>query len=377
MKIDKFVYSVATLTTTVVGIGIFGIPFSFVKAGFLTGFLFLVGVFIVTLLSNLMYGEIVLRTKRRYQIVGYVGKYLGRNSRKLVLFSFMLVIYGALLAITVVSGTFWSHVFFFVNISPTAFSFIFFGLASAVVLKGLRTASKVDFVLLSFFIAVIILMALFSFSRIEVANYLTLFQKEFWFLPFGVIMFSFAGVSSVVLVREILNNDEKRFKKAIIAGTVIPGVIYVVLTLVVVGVSGELTSPDAISGLGIFLNPRILFLGSLLGFLSTFTVFINYATALRESFQYDFGIRKFHAQLLVLVPPILLFISGLRNFIEIIGLVGAIGISIDIIIIVFAFMAARKKGDREPEYSLKIPHWLLYLLVAIFAVGAVYALIFF
>src|SRR3989344_4261130 len=118
MKVNKFFYSVSTLVTTIVGIGIFGIPFSFVKAGFLTGALFLVAIFFVTLLANLMYGEVALRTQKYHHIIGYVNKYLGNGFKKINLFSFILAIYGALVAVIAISGTFWANVFWFVDFSP-------------------------------------------------------------------------------------------------------------------------------------------------------------------------------------------------------------------------------------------------------------------
>lgn len=377
MKVDKFLYSVATLVTTIVGIGIFGIPFSFVKAGFLTGILFLIGVFFVTLLINLMYGEIALRTQKYHQIIGYVDKYLGNSFKKINLFAFILAIYGALVAIIAISGTFWANVFWFVDLSPVVFSFIFFIVSSVVVVGGLKIASKIDLIFLAFFVIAILLISFWGIGNIEISNYKTIFFEEFWFLPFGITLFAFAGMSSVVLMRELMVGNERLLKRGIVLGTAVPALLYLIFTITVVGVSGEITSPDAISGLGFFLGPKVLFVGSLLGLFSTFTVFVNTATALKESFQRDMRMRKFHAQLLVLLPPVLLFASGLRNFIEIIGLVGAVAVSINMVVLIFVFISARKNGDREPEYALKIPRWVLYLLASIFSAGAVYALIFF
>ena len=182
-------------------------------------------------------------------------------------------------------------------------------------------------------------------------------------------------MSAVPLMREVIDGEEKKLKKAIIFGTLAPVVLYLIFTLVIVGVSGEATSPDAVSGLASFLGNKAVFIGSILGLLSTFTVFVNGSTALREAFEYDFKFKKSHAYILVAVPPYLLFLSGLRNFIEIIGIVGAVVVSLETVLLVFMFLKAKSKGNREPEYSINVPRWLLYLVAAVFSVGLVYSLL--
>src|SRR3989344_3819002 len=125
--IDRRFYSaVAVLIGGVVGVGIFGIPFAFAKAGFLTGFLFLVGLTLFTLITNLAYGEIILRTNRTHGIVGYAGIYLGDFWKKVAFFIFILGAYAALLAYIIVGGEFLANIlswqFYF---SPNTLSFIF------------------------------------------------------------------------------------------------------------------------------------------------------------------------------------------------------------------------------------------------------------
>jgi len=98
-------------------------------------------------------------------------------------------------------------------------------------------------------------------------------------------------------------------------------------------------------------------------------------TGLSEVFQFDFGLRRFQAWLLVILPPIILFLSGTRTFVEIISLAGGVSLGLEQILIVFLFARAKSRGDRVPEYSLKIPLWLLYTLMAIFASGIVFFLL--
>jgi len=51
-----------------------------------------------------------------------------------------------------------------------------------------------------------------------------------------------------------------------------------------------------------------------------------------------------------------------------------VGIGVEGVVLVLIFRKSKITGDRIPEYSLKIPRWLLYFLAAVFISGAVYAI---
>ncbi len=375
LELNKFWYAVATLVGSTVGVGIYGIPFAFQKAGFGVGFLFLIGIGGLIILSNLLYGEIILRTHERHQLVGYTNKYLGVWARKINLFTFMVGAYGALIGIIIISGGFMANIAsFFIRLSPTSWSTIFVLVASIFIFRGLRTISKVDFFMMLFIAAIVFLIGLFGIKHVDLGNY-ALAIKDFWFLPFGVIMFSMSSMQGVPLVREVLVGNEDKLRKALMVGAVIPAVLYLLFSLVVVGISGEATSPDAISGLAGFLGPRIVFIGSLLGLLTSLTIFLNLGTALKESLQEDFHFGHRWAWFLTIIPPYVLFLSGIRNFIDIIGLVGGLAVSIEMVILIFLYVKARKNGDRVPEYSIHLPTPVLYLMMALFAAGAVYTVL--
>jgi tyrosine-specific transport protein len=371
---NKFWYAVAVLVGSTVGVGIYGMPFAFQKAGFGVGLLFLLGVAGLVLLSNLLYGEVVLRTHERHQFVGYVKKYLNPWAQKFNLFLFWVAVYGALVGIIIISGDFLTNILSpYFNLSPFAFSTIFLVAASILVLRGLKTVSKFDFFMMVLLGCIVLLIALLGTKRVDLANY-ALGVKDFWFLPFGVILFAMNSMPGIPLVREALIGSENKLKKALVAGTIIPAILYLVFTVFVVGVSGDFTSPDAISGLLGFLGPKIVLVGSLFGFLTSSTIFLNLATSLKESLRQDFHFKHWWAWLLAILPPYLLFLSGIRNFIDIIGLVGGVAISLEAILLVFVYISAKRNGDRIPEYSIRLPRPVLYLMMLIFAAGAAYTL---
>ena len=102
----KFLYATAALISTIVGVGIFGLPFAFAKAGFFIGLGFLLLVTLITLAVDWIYGEIVLRTETKHQLVGYTRLYLGPFFQKVIFFASVFTGYSALLAYTVIAGDF-------------------------------------------------------------------------------------------------------------------------------------------------------------------------------------------------------------------------------------------------------------------------------
>lgn len=355
-----------------VGVGFYAMPLTFVKASFGIGLIFMIAVVGLMLLANLLYGEVVLRTNQRHQFVGYVNKYLGKWARRVNLFIFWVAIYGALVGIIIISGGFLSNIFsFYSTFSPAVFSTIFIIVASIMVLAGLKTVSHFDFLMMIVFAVIVGSIIYTGAGRIDWNNY-NFELTDFWFLPFGVILFAMNSMPGIPLIREVLVGRERDLKKAVVYGTLIPAILYLLFTIIVVGISGDVTTPDSITGLQVFLGSKIFVIGSIFGFITSSTIFLNLALALRESLVQDFHFKRKWVWLLAMIPPYLLFLSGVRNFIDIIGLVGGVAISLQTVLMIFLYVKAKKNGERIPEYSIRLPRWSLYWIVLIFGLGAAY-----
>jgi len=374
LKNRNFLYATAVLVGTMVGVGIFGIPFAFSKAGFWVGFLFLIFIGFITLLLNLMYGEVILRTHEEHQITGYTEKYLGIWFKRAIFFSVALGLYSALLAYIVIAGDFLNNIFSSVfYVSPASYSLVFFFVLSTLILLGIRRISWVELLLVSLFMAVVFLILSVGLNKIDTANFAGV-QREFWFLPYGILLFAFAGFSSIPIQRSILNGQEDSLKKSIFLAVVLTGTLYLLFAFTVLGISGSVTTPDAISGLYEFLGSKIIFLGSLFGILAVSTSFLMLGSAFLDMFHLDYNVPRKFAWLLVVVPPLILFLGGLRTFIDIISLAGSVAIGLEGIVLTFVYIKSKSKGNRVPEYSLELPKFIYYLLIFMFGAGIVYAL---
>lgn len=373
----SFYHSVSILIGTIVGVGVFGIPFSFAKAGFLTGLLFLVFIGALSLAVNLIFGEIVLRTNGPHQFTGYAGLYLNKWAKTLAGFAWFLGIYAALLAYVIISGNFLFNLFisqFYAE--PFVYSVLFFVFVALATLRGLKTVAWFEFFMVFFFSLIAVLVFIIGIPKMDTANLTTLFNKEFWFLPYGVLLFAYAGFSAVPIQKEVIGHESGLLKRSIIWGSLIPAALYLIFAVSIVGIAGDTTSPDVVSGLAGFLDYRVIFLVSLFGFLAITTSFMALAFALIETFRFDFKMKKSASWALAVFVPFLLFLFGVRNFIEVIALAGSVAIGIEGMLLVLMYKKAKRTGDRQPEYSLNFPPWFLNGIALLFAVGAVYALFF-
>ena len=363
----NFWLAVFSLVGTTIGAGIFSLPYVFAKAGFFIGFVeFIVLVFIVLLIQQML-GEITLRTSGYKRLVGLAFNYLGRYFGNLVAVFALLGGIGTLLVYMVLGGkflslitsqdVFWSSVVFF----------IFWFLA---VLVRPKTFGKTEFYISSLVIFIIILISLFNFRYINFNNFRG-FDIKNMLLPYGVILFAMTGYTVIPKMEDLLSHEKHKLKKAIRHGTLIPAAVYLVFVFIILGVSGGLTSPDAIFGFSRVLNSGfIMLVGSVLGLLAVAEAALSYGVYFRETLWYDFKLDKKLAWLLTGVAPLSLFILGARDLISIISIVGALFFGFQAIIILMIHKKA-KNSEIKPAYKICLPNALYYIIgVAVF-LGAI------
>ena len=111
MPDKSYIYAVSTIIGTSIGAGIFSLPFVASKSGF---FSFVILIFIlglIMLVLSLMYAEITLRTRNKGRLVGYCGKYLGKNGKKFATVITLFALYANMLAYIIIGGKFLDALF--------------------------------------------------------------------------------------------------------------------------------------------------------------------------------------------------------------------------------------------------------------------------
>jgi len=357
--------AIALLIGTTIGGGIFGLPYVVSKAGIIIGLFYFLILGGAALLVHLFLAETVLRTRKKQRLVGYAKTYLGSRGKLLITFSTITGTIGVLLAYIIAGGSFLKIVASsFVNWPSFYFNLAFWLICSFFLIFGIKAISRIEVLTNLIFFAVILFILSLCLPNIN-PQYLPLINREHVFLPFGVILFAFAGWNAIPEIGELLKtrNQRRKIKGIIIVTALIITIFYILFATILAGVSGPSTSTQALSGLVPFLGKKIIFWGALAGAITLADSFLAIGLYLTNTLVYDFGFRKTLALFCSSFLPLFLFLV----------ILGAIeGVSIILI-----FKKAKQLGDRKPEFKLNVPNSLLYALAGLFLAGAAAQLIYF
>jgi len=340
---------------TIVGVGIFGLPWVASKSGFFVVLFYFLLLGTVAIVVHLLYGEVILNTGGRRRLPGYVGQYLNPFWSKLYFMNICFALLGAQLAYLIVGGGFLKEL-----VSPylggnfLVYVLIFFAVGSILIYKGIKSVSWTEFLALLLFFALLIVFCLKAFPHINAAYFLDS-NLKFFFYPYGVVLFSLWGSAILPEIKEILKGQRRQFRKVVISGILIAVFIYLVFAAVVFGACGKKTSEDAIFGLSLVLGRNIALFGFIFGLVTCFTSFLTLGLTLKKIFWYDAHLPKELSWAIAVFLPLILFLIGFRQFISVISLTGAFAVGIEGFIMIFLYKAfLRKKFSKRmnPAYYL-------------------------
>ncbi len=363
----KFWATTFTLTGTIIGAGILGLPAVFAKSGFLAGLFWLIVLGAVMIFVNLSLGEITLRTRGKHQLSGYAEKYLGAWGKRAMFFSVIFGVYSALLAYLIGEGESLSKIIPG-NTPPIIFGIIFWIIMTLLLTRGLKGLKRVE----TWGVTIIILIVIGIFIRfaqfIEPANLMTWNQTSFT-LPIGVVLFALLGFTSIPELRQEIKGQEKLLKKAIILGTIIPIILYIIFSSIFIGVLGTNITQIA-----------TLSFGPLMTFLGIFTMLTSYfvlSFSLKNTFKYDIGTSKKTNFLLTSILPLIIYIIVTQfefiGFTLILGIGGVIsGGSTGILALLMLKRAKdNTRNNKKPEIQIPINWTLIAILSIIFILGII------
>lgn len=371
------IIAVATLTGTIIGVGMFALPYVAAKVGIWTMLAYFIVLGAITILTHLMAGEVALRTKQICRLPGYTGKYLGKRAGQISLLVSILGLVGANLAYLVVGGGFLHAI-----LSPVfggavfVYVFIFFAAGAFLVFADIKSIAQTELILAAVFLAILAIIFYKGYFFISV-SYLFNFEPEHFFLPYGAILFSLSGLSLVPEIKEIMTENPANLKKVISISVIIAAIIYLFFTVLVLGLTGPQTSVEAVAGLKIVFGDGLAFLAFILGALTTFTSHIALGLTVKKILWHDLRLGKSISWALACFLPFILYLLGFNNFIAIISLTGGVALGLQSILIIFTYLKAKKKSGQIPAYNLNIPIIVIWLTVLALLLGVVYQVLYF
>lgn len=356
---SKTAYAISILTGSIIGAGIFSLPYIASKVGIWTMLIYFIPITLIVCLIHVFMGEVSAQTPDFKRFPGFAKMHLGSKGEKVAVFSSILGAIGTLLAYIIVGGEFLSYIFQpMVGGSSFLYTVLFFIIGSVFVFYGIKAIERIELISVILFFVILVLIYIKGFCYVEPSNLLAEFDLGSIFLPYGAIMFSLWGATLIPEVEEILDN-KKDLKRVILTSISIAAVISFLFTFIVLGICGENTVESALGSLKSVLGDGLIFLTICFGFLTVFTSFITSALTLKKVFWYDFKIDKKVAWLMACFAPFCLFLAGFKSFVAVVSFVGGVLLGIDGILILLMYKKIK------PTNNILIPILGLLLLFGI------------
>ena len=337
---------IALLTGTMIGVGMFGLPYVASQAGILLTLGYMIVLGCAVYLIHKMYGEIILRTPGKHRFPGYMSYWLGGKIKWVTLVTSVIGFYGSLLAYIIVGGGFLASL---LNLRAPIGTLIFFIAGSCIIFFGKRSVARMELVLVALLFILIGIFFASSWGYIHTEHLRTDGSWDSFFLPYGIILFSFWGASIVPEIREIVG---KSFLRTLRISFILSGVLYALFTILILGVSGSGTTTDALTGLPAILGKGIFTVGLCFGLFAMFTSYISLGLTLRSIFAYDYGIPALLAFFLTVTVPLTLYAAGFDQFIRVISFVGAIALGIEGVLLLIAYSKSSPNRGRIWAYGI-------------------------
>ncbi|MFA6897185.1 MAG: aromatic amino acid transport family protein [Patescibacteria group bacterium] len=377
IDIDKeFLMATATLIGTAIGAGIFGLPYVVSKAGLLPSLAMMFFLGVMMLISNLMFGEIILRTAGHSRLVGCAKKYMGESGKHFASLVSFLMLYSSNLVYIILSGMFLNSLLFPVfGGDEFIYGTLAFLFVSLVTYFDSKLFSEIESWLVLFLVIVIGAVSFKSVFYIDVRNYATGDVSQFFPL-FGVLLFSLGAGSAIPEVVSIIKKRRDGIEKAITWGTIFYTLAYGIFAAAVVGVTGAATSEESFAGLSLSIGDGVVTAGFLLGILAVATTYLVINDAIRDILRYDYHLKGKMSWFLASIVPYLFFVVGFRDFIQVITFAGSVTGGLFGILVIIIFYNAKVKGDQKPAYEINIPREISFLMIAVYLLGIIYEIIY-
>lgn len=317
-----------------IGVGIFALPYLTLKTSPLTMFVYFVLLGAVSIIIHYFYAAIALKTPDFIRLPGFARYHLGQNAYRVAIISGILGLMGSNLAYLILGGRFLTSIFSpMFGFGESFYTFLYFILGSILVFIGIKAIGKVHLLGLILFFLSLVVIVIEGISYIDFSNIVFESNPSYWFMPYGVVLFSFWGLSLIPETEELLDGDRKYLTKIIPFTVIFSALIYSIFIFVILGIMGNATPVDALTGLQMFLGSGIIELVLLFAVIATFTSYIALGLTLHKILWYDMKMPKTIAWVIACVTPFLVYLIGFQDFIQVLSIVGCTMLVIDAMLI--------------------------------------------
>lgn len=373
-KNTRLILAMQTIIGSIIGVGIFGLPYVASQAGFFmnTAFIIIAGIVYATTL--ILFAEVIMYTPGHSRIAGLAEKYLGHHWKIPASFFQYTSSWGAMLGYTILGGSFLHAILQpWINIPLTTAQYLFVIISSLTLLGGLGLVAYIQAYFFWIISILIIAMLVFGLPYADFSQLLNI-DWQYWSLPLGVVLFAFGGFAAIPEAADILNSERDKLRRAVILSVAFCALVYIIFSGTVLIVTGQGTTQDALIGFSEVIGPWFVIASSIVGLFSVFSSFVVLGISNLDGLLHDFKMRYLNSWLIVSVVPITIFALGARNFINVIGFTGGLIASLIGLIIIRMYKKA-KHDVCMPKRCLNIPNFLIIFCQLVFLLGIILQII--
>ncbi|SDS22979.1 Amino acid permease [Halopseudomonas litoralis] len=377
--------TIGIIIGTNIGAGVLSMAFAARKAGYLPLLTFLIITCIFCVITMLYVSETCLRTRGNHQLSGLTRRYLGPIGGWLIFFAVAANSYGALVAYMSGSGNIMTELLGDYGMTRQLGSLLFFIPSALVLYLGLKALGVAEKFISGAMVTIVVLLigATVLHDNTDMAH-LWHSQWKYAIPVFNLAVFVFGAQFLVPeLVRGNLETPTK-IPRLIITGMVLTLILVAAIPASVIALVGmDNLSEVATLSWGRSLGSWAYYTANCFALLAMLTSYWGLGGCLFTNIFDHFRLGSENhkgKRLLVLVavgvPPFLLVYSGLGSFVNALYFAGTFGGVLMGIIPILLLRAARRTGDRTPEF---VCGWYAHpaiqvFIVVLFASSAVYAL---
>ena len=147
-QIKKFLYPFSMLIGTVIGVGLFGLPYVASQAGFWLVIIYFAVFGVLIYFVQNIYGSVITASPTKLRIAGLMGRFLGKTGKHTMFVVAIITLSGTMLAYLVIGGQF-AHQFFgsFFGGSYVLYVILFFWKNSIVSTFSIITITTYTFII--------------------------------------------------------------------------------------------------------------------------------------------------------------------------------------------------------------------------------------
>lgn len=361
MNVNR-VLAVALLAGTIIGAGIFSLPYLVNRVGLVAGFFYLLFFGGVYYAVHTMYADLLRQTETSHQFSFLTRQFLPRRISGFFGGVVFLELIFVLVVYLILAPSFLTLV---LGYSTPVLVLLFWAIGSLFLFARLSWIGWAEFSGVVAILGILAAIAWKGWGNDFSASVSIPFEAAGFLLLSGPLLFSLSGRPAIAKVVEEWRkgngiNRPFSLSGAIAAGTMIPVVLYALFVIGILILSPA-PSEDAISGLG-FLSPAFSVLFGCLGFLTLWTSYGMIAVNIRDTLRDDMKVGRIIAYAAPVFIPAALYFLGVNKFLGVISFTGSVFLGLEGIAITWMWLRAFPVHPRR---------WVAVPVLAVFCAALV------